>query len=299
MEFYIDISRSGEIKSKFQEIIKELGGYEKKLLRVSKEIGKISGFEEMEQKVAALHEELVSERKSVEELLDIYLKCVQCYKDTEEKLVSSDIFDGHMLLDIGGLIPGIGMACDGINAGWYASEGDWSNALLSGLSFLPAIGEISGIGKVGAKIISHADDAADIVKAADKVGDVAKAADDAADIFKGLNGVKKGATSAKGLVGHDFEDYVSDMIGGEGSFSVDGRDFDGGVGSRWWEAKSGNYWSMLEENPAKMAKFKSDMGDRLRIANENGATYELFSNTPIPETIKQWLAKKGIPFTEL
>ena len=44
---------------------------------------------------------------------------------------------------------------------------------------------------------------------------------------------------------------------------------------------------------------KSDMGDRLRIATENGATYEIFSNTPIPESVKQWLTKKGITFTEL
>lgn len=49
---------------------------------------------------------------------------------------------------------------------------------------------------------------------------------------------------------------------------------------------------MLETNPNKLAKFKSDMGDRLRIATENGATYELFSNTPIPSSIKQWLDKK-------
>jgi len=41
------------------------------------------------------------------------------------------------------------------------------------------------------------------------------------------------------------------------------------------------------------------MGDRLRIAKENDATYELFSNTPIPESIKVWLRKKGIPFTEI
>ena len=109
----------------------------------------------------------------------------------------------------------------------------------------------------------------------------------------------EGRISAKGLIGHDFEDYLSRTIGGEGSFSVGGRDFDGGIGNRWWEAKSGNYWSMLEENPNKLAKFKSDMGDRLRIATENGATYEIFSNTPIPESIKQWLTKKGIAFTEL
>lgn len=41
------------------------------------------------------------------------------------------------------------------------------------------------------------------------------------------------------------------------------------------------------------------MGDRLRIAINNGATYELFSNTPIPQTIKDQLTKKGIPYTEI
>lgn len=63
--------------------------------------------------------------------------------------------------------------------------------------------------------------------------------------------------------------------------------------------KSGNYWNMLEETPKELANFKSSMGQRLGIAKENGATLELFSNTPIPEAIKQWLIKKGIPFTEL
>ena len=108
-----------------------------------------------------------------------------------------------------------------------------------------------------------------------------------------------GHTSPKGLIGHDFEDYLTKNIGGNGSFSIGGREFDGGIGNRWWEAKSGQYWDMLETNPQKLAKFQSDMGDRLKIATENGATYELFSNTPIPMSIKQWLNKKGIPFTEL
>lgn len=36
------------------------------------------------------------------------------------------------------------------------------------------------------------------------------------------------------------------------------------------------------------------MGARKRIANENGGTYELHSNTPIPKDIKDWLDKKGI-----
>jgi hypothetical protein len=107
-----------------------------------------------------------------------------------------------------------------------------------------------------------------------------------------------GSKSAKGLIGKDFEDFLTKQIGGNGSFSKGGREFDGGLGTRWWEAKSGEYWDMLESDSKQLEKFKSDMGDRLRIARENDKTYELFSNTPIPQSVKDWLTKKGIGFTE-
>ena len=105
--------------------------------------------------------------------------------------------------------------------------------------------------------------------------------------------------SPKGLIGEEFEDYLTRKLGGSGSFKLGGREFDGGVGNRWWEAKSGQFWEMLEREPAELERFKTAMGHRLRIAQDNGATYELFSNTPIPESIKSWLTKKGIPYTEL
>jgi peptidoglycan hydrolase-like protein with peptidoglycan-binding domain len=107
-----------------------------------------------------------------------------------------------------------------------------------------------------------------------------------------------GKTAAKGLTGKDFEDYLNKEIGGSGSFSKGGRDFDGAVGNRWWEAKSGQYWDYLKSSEKNIAKFKSDMGDRLNIAKQHGATYELHSNTPIPQEIKDWLTKKGISFFE-
>ena len=49
---------------------------------------------------------------------------------------------------------------------------------------------------------------------------------------------------------------------------------------------------MLENNEKKARTFRDSMGDRLRIAKDNGATYELFSNTPIPQFYKEWLTKK-------
>ena len=135
-------------------------------------------------------------------------------------------------------------------------------------------------------------------KKASKSVDLNKIANEAEDVSDAAKFARKGG-SAKGLVGYDFEEYLTKEIGGKGSFSVGGREFDGGLGNRWWEAKSGQYWDMLEKNPSKMTKFKSDMGDRLRIAEQNGASYELFSNTPIPDSVKTWLTKKGIVFTEI
>lgn len=40
------------------------------------------------------------------------------------------------------------------------------------------------------------------------------------------------------------------------------------------------------------------MGARKRIAQNNGASYELHSNTPIPQNIKNWLRSKDIPYYE-
>ena len=149
------------------------------------------------------------------------------------------------------------------------------------------------------KVAEEAENVRKVEKAVDGASDVTKVTQSTSeDIWKGTKKVEN-ISDAKGLIGHDFEDYLTKEIGGDGSFSVGGRDFDGGVGNHWWEAKSGQYWDMLENNPSKKVKFKSDMGDRLRIAEENGATYELYSNTPIPDDIKKWLTKKGIVFTEI
>ena len=104
--------------------------------------------------------------------------------------------------------------------------------------------------------------------------------------------------SPKGLVGYEFEEYLTNRFGGKGAFQKDGREFDGGIDDVWWEAKSGQYWKMLLSNPGKLAKFKSDMGHRLKIAKDYGAKYILCSNTEIPSEIKEWLRKKGIDYIE-
>ena len=103
---------------------------------------------------------------------------------------------------------------------------------------------------------------------------------------------------AEGLIGDEFEEFLRRKLGGRGSFIEEGREFDGAVGNRWYEAKSGRYWERFCQKGKGFEKFKSDMGRRLTIARKNEASYEVHSNTPIPEHVKKWLVKKDIPFFE-
>ena len=95
-----------------------------------------------------------------------------------------------------------------------------------------------------------------------------------------------GGKCPTGLIGGEFEDFLTDLYGGRGSFKVEGREFDGAFGSRWWEAKSGRYWERHAQPGAGFDKFKSDIGAREAIARRNGATLEVHSNTPIPNHAK-------------
>lgn len=108
---------------------------------------------------------------------------------------------------------------------------------------------------------------------------------------------------AKGLIGIKFEDFLhKNLPNAKGSFSKVGRDFDGSYnnGKIWFEAKSGRYWEdQIINNTKGLEKFKSDMGARLRIAKDNDIAYELFSNTPIPQNVKNWLTQKGIKYYEI
>lgn len=109
-------------------------------------------------------------------------------------------------------------------------------------------------------------------------------------------------SGAKGLIGFDYENFlVSKLDNASGSFKVGGREFDGRFGESglsWFEAKSGRYWQDIASTEKGLARFKSNMGQRMQLAKEAGASFELFSNTPIPQDIKSWLDKKGIKYTE-
>jgi len=59
---------------------------------------------------------------------------------------------GHGALDVLGLIPGYGEIADGINAGWYAAEGDYANAALSTAAMVPFAGWGATATKLGLKL---------------------------------------------------------------------------------------------------------------------------------------------------
>lgn len=116
------------------------------------------------------------------------------------------------------------------------------------------------------------------------------------------NGNAEGKKDVGELRGKEFEDHLTDNLQGGGSgFQKGGRDFDGSYknGKVWFEAKSGNFWKDITSTEKGLAKFKSDMGSRLKIAKDNGKTYELFSNSKIPDNIKTYLDGKGIKYTEV
>ena len=98
--------------------------------------------------------------------------------------------------------------------------------------------------------------------------------------------------------GKEFEDFLQKQLGGKGSFTAKAptasREFDGAIGNIWYEAKSGKFWDELMKSQGKIDDFKADMGRGLKVANANGASYELHSNSPIPQPIKEWLTKGGL-----
>ncbi|MDJ1137627.1 putative T7SS-secreted protein [Streptomyces iconiensis] len=102
--------------------------------------------------------------------------------------------------------------------------------------------------------------------------------------------------------GDAYEKHLQEKLGGGNGFSEGGRQFDGafvdsatGRGT-WYEAKSGNFWENVQDNPKRAAKFFSTEGQKLDIANGKGIDYQVISEKPIPEKITNWLDKKGIPW---
>jgi hypothetical protein len=79
----------------------------------------------------------------------------------------------HIALDVAGMIPAVGNIADGINAAWYAAEGDYEMAGLSAAAAIPGAGLFAGGGKLLSKVNRG-------MKTVDKARKVAKHTDPSA-----------------------------------------------------------------------------------------------------------------------
>lgn len=77
---------------------------------------------------------------------------------------------GHFILDVVGLVPVVGEIADGLNAVWYAAEGDVLNASLSAAGAVPFVGWVA----IGGKWVKKTLTAADIARLGLKWSDLAK-----------------------------------------------------------------------------------------------------------------------------
>ncbi|MEJ3749690.1 DNRLRE domain-containing protein [Actinomycetes bacterium KLBMP 9797] len=91
----------------------------------------------------------------------------------------SDI--GHAVLDVAGLVPGVGEVADLANAAWYAAEGDYANAALSAASAIP----FAGYAATAAKGVKYAAKGLDAAQSASKAADTARSGAKAADVAQG------------------------------------------------------------------------------------------------------------------
>ena len=100
--------------------------------------------------LSSICEDVRREKESLVKYFEVFCECVRCYEESEK--IVQEKTDWHSILDIGGMIPGIGGVFDAANTVWYMAEGNIKDAVLSGAMFLPGVGEILGMGKNGKKM---------------------------------------------------------------------------------------------------------------------------------------------------
>ncbi len=85
---------------------------------------------------------------------------------------------GHAVLDVVGMVPGVGVVADVANGVWYAAEGNYVDAGMSFLSAIPGVGDTVGLAKMGVKagkgLASVGSTAGKIGKGSGKAGGASK-----------------------------------------------------------------------------------------------------------------------------
>ena len=102
-----------------------------------------------------------------------------CKENTQDQGKKSKFETLHTILDFAGFAFDV---ADVINAAIYAAEGDWGNALLSGIAIIPIAGSVIAGAAKGVKAIKNARNAVKVASFVTETGKLTKNASNAADI---------------------------------------------------------------------------------------------------------------------
>jgi hypothetical protein len=102
-----------------------------------------------------------------------------------------------------------------------------------------------------------------------------------------LNAIRNMTGNAKGTA---YENWLKATTGGEGSFTLEGTQFDNKVGNILMEAKSYNW------NTFNLADFQNQVGRATAVATRNGYQYVVHLLNKPPQSVIDWLVKKGIDY---
>jgi hypothetical protein len=89
---------------------------------------------------------------------------------------------GHTALDVVGMVPVVGTVANLANAGWYAAEGDWTDAAWSAVAAVPIEGDVADAAKLGKDAVNLVEDGAKaerVIKDGDEVAGAAGKAEKA------------------------------------------------------------------------------------------------------------------------
>lgn len=191
---------------------------------------------------------------------------------------------GHTALDVAGMVPVIGAVADGVNAGWYAAAGDYTNAGLSLAGMVPGVGDAAIAGKLamkGAKLAAKAGKTIDVGK---KVLNTGARAYEGYGMVQDAEGVIDGTADAINQFSHG--DYLhgglSVVNAGLSAFGVHGGAKGAAGGGGHHDPLSGGDRTSPASDPVSAPAKGSN-----QVANNSGTTGARRTRDPLaPRVVK-------------
>jgi hypothetical protein len=133
---------------------------------------------------------------------------------------------GHTALNIVGMVPVVGTVANLANAGWYAAQGDWTDAAWSAAAAIPIEGDVADAAQLGKDALNIAEDGATAGRVAEDGAEVAstaeagtKAARDGKEVASSSEDVKTGETAAT-KTGKAIHKELADARRASGDFDL-------------------------------------------------------------------------------